>query len=67
MNLLTRVKRIWQASKYDEELLEKQADLAEAIDAVQGDGNAVFIGEGSHEEFEEMEKESKGLKGIFGL
>jgi len=33
----------------------------------QGDGKAEFLGEGTHEEFLEMEKESKGLKGIFGL
>lgn len=32
-----------------------------------GDGKAVFFGEGTHEEFEEQEKEDKGLKGIFGL
>lgn len=33
---------------------------------VKGDGKAIFIGEGSEEEYKEMEKERKGLKGIFG-
>jgi len=32
-----------------------------------GDGNAVFLGEGSAEEWKEQEREDKGLKGIFGL
>lgn len=31
----------------------------------EGDGNAVFFTEGTQKEFAEMEKEDKGLKGIF--
>lgn len=31
----------------------------------EGDGNAVFFGEGSHDEFLEQEKEDKGLKGWY--
>jgi len=31
-----------------------------------GDGKAEFLGEGTHDEFEEQVKEDKGLKGIFG-
>jgi hypothetical protein len=31
------------------------------------DGKAVWLGEGSEEDFKEMENEKKGLKGIFGL
>lgn len=34
---------------------------------VEGDGKAEFLGEGTTEEFEELEKEDKGQKGIFGL
>jgi len=30
-----------------------------------GDGKAVFLGEGTHEDFLEQEKEDKGLKGLF--
>lgn len=67
MNIFTRVYKAWNVSKYPEELLDKQAELAQAIDDVQGDGKAEFLGEGTEEEFEEMEKEDKGLKGIFGL
>lgn len=32
-----------------------------------GDGKAEFLGEGTHAEFLESEKERKGFKGIFGL
>lgn len=32
-----------------------------------GDGKAEFLGEGTTQEFEEAEREKKGLKGIFGL
>lgn len=31
------------------------------------DGKAVFFGEGSEEEFKDLENEKKGIKGIFGL
>ena len=32
-----------------------------------GDGKAEFLGEGTQEEFLEMEREKKGLKHIFGI
>lgn len=43
-------------------LIQNKDELPDA-----GDGSAVFLGEGTHEEFLEQEKEDKGWKGIFGL
>lgn len=67
MNIFKRFRQAWSVSKYPEELLEKQAQLAEAIDAVQGDGKAVFFDEGTEADWKEQEKEDQGLLGIFGL
>lgn len=62
----------FDASKFTDEQREKiKVDFAGSIVPVEpepiGDGNAVFIGEGSHDDFVEQEKEDKGLKGLFGL
>ncbi len=32
-----------------------------------GDGQAVFMGQGTEDEWKELQKEDKGFKGIFGL
>ncbi len=67
MKILKRIKRILDLSKKDPKALA----LLESLDEEQlalvpeeelGDGNAVFIGEGTHDEFVEFEKEEKGLK-----
>lgn len=66
MNLITRVKRIWKLSKKDKTSLDKLTN--EQIDALPDeDTRAVFISEGTHEDYEEQVKEDKGLKGIFGI
>lgn len=61
---------MYDLSKKDPETLKKLENLTpEQLASVpeEGDGKAVFFGEGTHAEFEEMEREKKGLKGIFGL
>lgn len=70
MNLLNRIKRLWELANKDKGILEKLETLSpEEVLSIpeSGDGNAVFLGEGTQEEFEEQQKEDKGLKGIFGL
>lgn len=66
MNLFKRTKRIWQLSQKDYQRIDilTDAQLEEIPDEEQ---KAVFFGEGTHEEFEENERERKGFKGIFGL
>lgn len=63
--MFRRIKNIWKISsdKVVADLVEKNSVEPEII----GDGNAEFLGEGTTEEFEEMEKEKKGFKGLFGL
>jgi hypothetical protein len=61
------LKRLIEFTKKDPkalEMLEKLSDeqLALVPDKNEGDGKAVFIGEGTHEEFLEFEKEEKGMK-----
>lgn len=59
---------MWDLSKKDQRILkelehltpEQMAQIPEA-----GDGKAVFFDEGSHEEFEELLKEDKGLSGWY--
>lgn len=65
--MLKRLKRMYELSKKDPESLDKLTE--EQIKSIpdEGDGKAVFFGEGSQEEFKELEKEDKGFKGIFGL
>ena len=65
--MFNRVKRIIKLSKKDPKAIEALTDnqIRDLPDA--GDGKAVFLGEGTHEEFLEQEKADKGIKGIFGL
>lgn len=67
MNLPKRIKRMWQLSSKDPKAIDKLTN--EEIEAIpdEGDGKAVFLGEGSHEEFLEQQKEDKGFKNIFGI
>ena len=67
--MFNRLKRLWALSQKDEKALKKLMDLTpEELDYLppQGDGKAVFISEGTTEEFEEQEKKDKGLWGLFG-
>lgn len=66
MNLIKRIKRTWELSNKDSNTL---LELTQSqIDALPDeDTKAEFFGEGTHEDFEESEREKKGLKGLFGL
>lgn len=62
--MLNRIKKLWKLSKKNSEALSVLENLTqEQLDLVpdEGDGKAVFIGEGTEEEFKEQEKEDKGL------
>lgn len=67
LKIFKRANKIWKLSKKDSKLIDNLSE--ESIDKIpdEGDGNAVYFGEGTQEEFKEFEKDSKGLKGIFGL
>lgn len=58
--MFKRIKRLLEVSKTSE---SEEIDFTLPI----GDGKAEFLGEGTHEEYEESERERKGFKGIFGL
>ncbi len=79
--MLRRIKNIWKLSEYHPEV-ERTFDLASVNGQVinngpilktvlkkdeLGDGKAVFLGEGTEEEFKHQQNEDKGIKGIFGL
>jgi hypothetical protein len=65
-----RAKRLWKLSQKNPEALEKLLDIPDTVlknVPEAGDGKAEFIPMGSEEEFKEYERESRGLKGVFGL
>ena len=69
MQIIKRIKRMYQLSKKEPEALKKLENLTdEQLDFIpdEGDGNAIFIGEGTQEEFKEMIEEDKGFKNLFG-
>lgn len=69
--MIKKIKRLIALAKKDPKALAILESLSEeqlkAVPDVseEGDGKAVFFGEGTHEEFEEFEKEEKGLKPWF--
>lgn len=73
--MFKRIKRLWEMtasnSISDASFIESWEDgsLQKTLKrAVEGDGNAVFFGEGSQEEEKELEHEKKfGIKKLFGL
>ena len=65
--MFNRFTRLWKLSKYPEQEI---AELSKKAELELGDGKAVFIGEGTEEDFEEQQKEDDGTKAwynIFGL
>lgn len=67
MKILKRLKRLIVLTKKDPKALEilenlSNEQLAIVPEAELGDGGAVFIGEGTHDEFVEFEKEEAGMK-----
>lgn len=68
--MIKKIKRLIALAKKDPEALKVLESLSEeqlkaVPDVSEGDGNAVFFGEGTHDEFVEFEKEQKGLKGWY--
>jgi glutamine synthetase type III len=65
--MFKRIKNLWKLSKKDPKALKVLESLTDeqlkaVPEEVKGDGKAVFLGEGTHEEWEELQKEDKGLK-----
>lgn len=69
MNLLNKIKRLWKLSGKDPKALEELLQFTDEqiINLPDEDTKAVFISEGSAEEFKDYQNEKKGIKGIFGL
>ncbi len=68
--MLKKIKRLWKLANKDPKALEVLESLTEeqlkaVPDVSDTDGKAVFFGEGSHEEFIDLQNEDKGLKAWF--
>jgi len=63
--MLNRFKRLWKLSKKDMKVLEKLTpeQIEEIPDAP--NGKAVFFGEGTEEEYDELQKEDSGMSGWY--
>lgn len=63
--MLQRLKRFWKLTQKDPKIIEKLEQLTEddlAHIPEIGDGNAVFFGAGTEEEFNDLKKEDEGMK-----
>lgn len=66
--MFKRLRKLWTLSKKDPkalELLETMTPEQIALvpdEPVEGDGKAVFFGEGTQEEFIDQQREDKGMK-----
>lgn len=67
--MLKRIKRLWQLAKKDKASIDEFMKLTdkELMELPDEETKAVFISQGTNEEFKEFENEKKGIKGIFGL
>lgn len=66
--MFKRIRQMWRLSNKDEEVLERLETLTpEEINAIpdKGNGKAVFLGEGTQEEFVEQERKDAGLAGWY--
>lgn len=63
--MLNRFKRAWKLSKKDMKVLENLTpeQINEIPEA--GNGKAVFFGEGTEEEYDELQKKDSGLIGWY--
>lgn len=67
-NPLKRVKRLIQLSKKDPKAVDMLLDEhVDAIHEAEAEPDGVFISMGTQKDWEEQEREDKGMKGIFGL
>lgn len=64
--MLQRLRKLWALSKKDTKSLDSISleDISKLPDA--GDGQAVFLSEGTEEDFKKFDKKQKGLYGLFG-
>jgi len=63
--MFDRFKRLWSLSRKDPKIFENlTSDLIDNLPDAP-DGKAEFISEGSQEDYEEMLKEDKGLRGWY--
>lgn len=64
--MIKRLKNLWSLTSFvpstegERTILVKDKELEEKVEAV-------FLSEGTEEEYKEWEREQQGLKGIFGL
>lgn len=59
--MLNRLKRLWKLSKKDTKLIDSIPE--NVIDYLPDEeSKAVFIGQGTNEEFEDLKREESGLK-----
>lgn len=66
--MFKRIRRMWELSKKDPEVLQiydtlTPKDLKDIPDA--GDGKAVFFGPGTDEEYLDLQRKDKGMKGWY--
>jgi len=68
--MIKRLKRLWQLSKKDKTYLDEFMKLSdkEIMEIPDEETSAVFISEGTIDEFKEFEtKEKFGIKKLFGI
>lgn len=65
--MFRRIKNLIRLSEAPKEAIDDAVKAMKEIAELLGDGKAVFLGEGTSEEFKEQENSDKGIKGIFGL
>lgn len=64
--MFKRIKNLWELTSFvpstegERTILVKDKELEEKVEAV-------FLSEGTEEEYKEWEREQQGLKGIFGI
>lgn len=64
--MFKRIRKIWELSRRDKKIVDKLT-LEEVVSIpLEGDGKGEFLGEGTKEEFEDMEKGDRGVFGLFG-
>ena len=68
-NRIKQLRRLWTLAKKDETVMDEFMKLSskEIMELPDEETKAIFISQGSNEEFKEYENEQKGIKGIFGL
>lgn len=64
--MFKRLKRILALSKKDHKKIDELTDEIISSVPLEGDGKAEYLGEGTEQEFNDMQKKDKGLFGLFG-